>query len=176
MIQNIAKQKDVSFQLIDVSDWKAEMLNKFLNVESSRNFTLEQGDIMRVYVLKRTESQYVMLWSFHHIVIDYWSIDVLFNELKTLYTRIKVGDVKTFRTNDYDYSSYVNWQNAMLNGSEGTSKLKYWEEELSGELPILNLPIDYQRPPVQSNRGANLRLHLNKSINNKLKEISKNRG
>ncbi|WP_257138158.1 condensation domain-containing protein, partial [Bacillus toyonensis] len=117
LIQSIAKQKDVSFQLMDVSNWKTEKLNEFLNVESSRNFTLEQGDTMRVYVLKRTESQYVMLWSFHHIVIDYWSIDVLFNELKTLYTRIIVGDVSTLRTNDYDYSSYVNWQNAMLNSS-----------------------------------------------------------
>ncbi|MED2454972.1 condensation domain-containing protein, partial [Bacillus thuringiensis] len=132
LIQNIAKQKDVSFQLVDVSNWKNEKLNEFLNVESSRNFTLEQGDTMRVYVLKRNESQYVMLWSFHHIVIDYWSIDVLFNELKTLYTRIIVGDVSTLRTNDYDYSSYVNWQNAMLNSSEGASKLEYWEEELSG--------------------------------------------
>ncbi|PDX91100.1 non-ribosomal peptide synthetase [Bacillus thuringiensis] len=176
LIQNIAKQKDVSFQLMDVSNWKTEKLNEFLNVESSRNFNLEQGDTMRVYVLKRNESQYVMLWSFHHIVIDYWSIDVLFNELKTLYTRIIVGDVSTLRTNDYDYSSYVNWQNAMLNSSEGASKLEYWEEELSGELPILNLPIDYKRPPVQSNRGANLRLRLNKFIHNKLKEISKNRG
>ncbi|PFI07503.1 condensation domain-containing protein, partial [Bacillus cereus] len=104
LIQNIATQKDVSFQLVDVSNWKTEKLNEFLNVESSRNFTLEQGDTMRVYVLKRNESQYVMLWSFHHIVIDYWSIDVLFNELKTLYTRIIVGDVSTLRTNDYDYS------------------------------------------------------------------------
>ncbi|XKK19621.1 hypothetical protein HFP67_28150 [Bacillus sp. CB102A.1] len=31
--------------------------------------------------------------------------------------------------------------------------LQYWKEELSGELPVLQLPMDRPRPAVQTHRG-----------------------
>src|SRR5688572_28960689 len=42
----------------------------------------------------------------------------------------------------------------MLAGAGGEKLWRYWERELAGELPVLNLPLDKPRPPVQTYSGA----------------------
>src|SRR6185369_17645389 len=52
------------------------------------------------------------------------------------------------------YADFVHWQNEMLANPEGDRLLAYWQEQLAGELPILDLPLDRPRPLVQTYRGA----------------------
>src|SRR3989339_591566 len=56
----------------------------------------------------------------------------------------------------------------MLKGQE-----KYWLKELSGELPILNLPTDKQKPIIQTYNGSIERIIINKETVKKLKKLSK---
>src|SRR5581483_6061187 len=46
---------------------------------------LEQGPLLRALVLRITLQQHILLLSVHHIVADGWSIEVLVQELTTLY-------------------------------------------------------------------------------------------
>ncbi len=51
------------------------------------------------------------------------------------------------------YEDYVYWQAKMLDGDEGERQWNYWKKQLAGDLPLLNLPLDRPRPPVQTYRG-----------------------
>ncbi|HAO23335.1 MAG TPA: hypothetical protein DCQ37_24555, partial [Desulfobacteraceae bacterium] len=51
--------------------------------------------------------------------------------------------------------------------------IAYWKSKLSGELPVLQLPIDLPRPPVQTYNGNTFRFILNENIANNLKTLAK---
>ena len=55
-------------------------------------------------------------------------------------------------------------------------QLAYWKEELSGELPVLMLPMDRPRPPVQTHHGLTHNVLLSRSLLDKLNELSRQEG
>ncbi len=48
----------------------------------------------------------------------------------------------------------------------------FWQKELSGELPVLALPLDHPRPPVQSFIRATESIELDQSLSRKMKALS----
>ena len=52
------------------------------------------------------------------------------------------------------YADFVMWQKEWQKEESLNQHLQYWKEELSGELPVLQLPMDRPRPAVQTHRGA----------------------
>ena len=52
------------------------------------------------------------------------------------------------------YGDFARWQREWLQGKELAAHLAYWKEQLSGELPVLQLPLDHPRPAVQTFNGA----------------------
>ncbi|MBM2804326.1 MAG: non-ribosomal peptide synthetase, partial [Deltaproteobacteria bacterium] len=56
------------------------------------------------------------------------------------------------------------------------SHREYWLQRLSGILPVLNLPTDMPRPPVQGFDGSRLAILLPETLQLKLKELSRENG
>ncbi len=50
--------------------------------------------------------------------------------------------------------------------------IAYWKQQLGGELPILQLPTDYPRPPLSTNQGATQSLKLSPELTTALKSLS----
>ena len=54
------------------------------------------------------------------------------------------------------YKEYASWQ--------GTQKLvqqeEYWKKEFAGEIPVLNIKTDFQRPKNMSFKGADIQLKI----------------
>lgn len=48
------------------------------------------------------------------------------------------------------YADFVMWQKEWQKEENLNQHLQYWKEELSGELPVLQLPMDRPRPAVQN--------------------------
>jgi len=76
----------------------------------------------------------------------------------------------------FQYSDYVRWQEQMLEAAEGEQLWKFWERQLSGELPVLNLATDCPRPPVQTYDGASKPFRLNAELTRKLKSQARAHG
>ena len=53
------------------------------------------------------------------------------------------------------YTDFAKWQK-WLQGDVLNRQLTYWQEELSGELPILQLPVDGPRPVKQTYSGVRI--------------------
>ena len=99
---------------------------------------------MHVYSDGRLRN-YVLLIQ-HHVSGDGYSAGLLFSEWQQLYSASIQGDtIKVAPAGDYVDSlrSQQNW----LAGSEAERQLSYWRQQLSGELPRLQLPIDCRHPP-----------------------------
>ncbi|HEY6321945.1 MAG TPA: AMP-binding protein, partial [Thermoanaerobaculia bacterium] len=99
----------------------------------------------------------VVVLSIHHLVADFWSLEVLIGELAALY-RPAAEDGRAgppgLRPLPLTYADHARRQEAMLAGPRGKASWDFWRQELAGPLPPLELPTDRQRPRQQTFGGA----------------------
>ncbi|HEY0604587.1 MAG TPA: condensation domain-containing protein, partial [Herpetosiphonaceae bacterium] len=84
---------------------------------------------------------------------DGWSSGVFQREMIALYTAFSQGRPSPLPELPIQYADFAIWQRAWLQGAVLDQQLGYWQRRLAG-LPVLELPTDRPRPPVQSHRGA----------------------
>jgi amino acid adenylation domain-containing protein len=173
--QEIHKAIDFDIHTENISAWSEEELKAFLIGEANKPFDLLIAPLFRVYLLTRSDEEHILLLVVHHIVSDLWSLDILVKELTEFY-EAEVNSGNTILTPLITrYTDYVRYQSNMLE-SEGDSLLVYWKNQLSGELPVLNLPFDRPRPPVQTNKGGSEQFKVSKDISRKIRTISNENG
>ena len=174
--QRIHQGAKVQFEEIDASAWSRDEMEPRLADEAHRPFDLEQGPLLRVKVFKRSAQEYFLLLVVHHIVIDFWSLAILLNELGALYPAEAAGKRAALPPLDVQYSDYVRWQSEMLAGAEGERLWAYWQKQLAGQLPVLDLPTDRPRQPIQTHRGGSYDFILNDELSMRLKAFAKAQG
>ena len=64
----------------------------------------------------------------------------------------------------------------MLAGAEGERLWSYWQKQLAGQLPVLDLPTDRPRQPIQTHRGGSHDFVLNDELSGRLKALAKAQG
>ena len=95
------------------------------------------------------------------------------DELRELYQAEAAGVASRLPELPVTYEDYVRWQRRILQASHGERLWSYWRGELSGELPVLDLPTDYSRPPAQSFRGGTVSQRLDAGLTSRLKELAR---
>jgi amino acid adenylation domain-containing protein/non-ribosomal peptide synthase protein (TIGR01720 family) len=171
-VQRIADRVDSHFQQEDARHWSEARLDERLTEESERPFDLERGPLLRITLFTRSSDEHILLLAAHHIILDFWSLALLMQELGLLYESEHSGVRTTLPALSSSYSAFVRWQSEMLSSDEGERHWAYWRSQLSRELPILNLPATRPRSPVQTFRGASEPLLLNAETVRRLKTLS----
>ena len=131
---------------------------------------------MRVRLFTRSAHEHVLLLVIHHIVVDFWSLAVILNDLGELYLAETAGRAAALPPLGPQYNDFVRWQTEMLAGPAGERLWTYWKQQLAGELPVLNLPTDRPRPAIQLFRGANYDFALNGELVQRLRALAKSEG
>ena len=124
------------------------------NEEARRPFDLEQGPLLRAVLLRLDEDDHLLVLTLHHIVAEGWSVALLFGELERLYAAALEGASSPLEALPIQYADYARWQRERSRGAALEGELDYWRRQLAGELPVLELPSDRVRPPVQTFGGA----------------------
>lgn len=133
-------------------------------------FNLTQGSLFKVYLLRKING-YVLVVCAHHMVIDLASISVLLAQLVENYTRAYNGlnlncfDDNSYGKFTYDYSNYLNSEN-------GNIDKEFWNEKLSGLLPVVDLSIN-KRPSKITYDGDIYRTSICNDVNNRIKNMAK---
>jgi amino acid adenylation domain-containing protein len=149
-------------------------LDEWLRREANRPFDLKTGPVLRLTLLRRTPDEHVLVLAVHHIAVDFWSIDVILDELRLLYAAEHGSEPPA--PSQQRYVDYADQQVRMVEGADGERLWQYWSRQLSGELPNLRLPIDRPRPTVQTYRGAVHRFTLDGPLTAGLKEVGRRAG
>ena len=101
----------------------------------------------------------MLLLTLHHIVVDAWSVTILYRELAALYAAELDGRDPGLQPLPVQYADYALWQRERLGGAAMEGELAYWRERLEGTA-TLALPTDRPHPVVQSFRGTTHRFSL----------------
>ncbi len=179
-VQIIAPSLKVSLTLIDLTvapeKEKEEQVRSVAKNEALRPFDLALGPLFRAALIRVAEDDHVLVLAMHHIVSDGWSMGVLYRELGALYGAFFRSRPSPLAEVAIHYADYAAWQLEGLRGPGLESQLSYWKEQLRGSLPVLDLPADYPRAPVQSYRGARHSFNLSEELTHGLKELSQKEG
>ena len=175
-VQQIAETAEVDFRLHDATSLSEDALRQLLNDEARRPFDLERGPLFRVSLYRRAAHRHVMQVSMHHIVADFWSLAVLMHELGVLYAAEVACATPALAPLAETFTDYARQQDEMLRGEEGERLYRFWRQQLSGELPALNLPTDRPRPSVQTFDGASEFFRLDRELTAQVKEYALRRG
>ena len=167
-VQQIHEQQEVYIQITNASNWSEDYLKEQIFVEADRPFDLEKGPVLRLNLFTCTPKEHILLVTMHHIAGDMWSFDILLNELQVLYT----DETEDSLPKSLTYTEYVRRQSEMLSSSQGEKLWEYWQQQLGGELPILNLPTDRPRPPVQTYNGASHTLKVDEEVTAALNSLA----
>ena len=176
-VQVIARTLSLPLPIADLSGFpedEREAQAQHLAVEEIRRpFDLTRAPLLRVRLLRLGPEEHILILTMHHIVSDEWSQGVLFRELAALYEAHLAGTPATLRPLPIQYADYAVWQREWLQGERLERELTYWRERLQGSPPVLELPTDRPRPPVQTFRGARQSLLLPGGLGPKLRAISR---
>jgi amino acid adenylation domain-containing protein len=165
---NDLQELDESQRPSKVSAWAEE--------DARRRFDLTKGPLLRANLLRLGETEHVLLLTIHHIISDGWSVGVFVRELAALYEAYTAGRSSPLQELSIQYADFAAWQRDWLQGGRLEEQLSYWKTQLSDAPPLLELPTDRPRPPVQSYKGAHETLLLCESLSRSLKELSRREG
>ncbi|MBE9229224.1 amino acid adenylation domain-containing protein, partial [Phormidium sp. LEGE 05292] len=176
-VQEILPSIEIDCPVLDFTGGdvaRDEQIAAFFRQESQKLFDLSKVPLIRLYLLKLEPELHVLVLSAHHIVVDGWSLGVIFRELMQLYSDECQGVIC-----DYDrptqFREFINWQNEQLQSQEMKAHESYWLDKLSAP-PVLELPTDRIRPPIKTYNGDRETIKLDTEVTKSLKLLGRKQG
>jgi hypothetical protein len=120
----------------------------------NRPFDLRCAPLLRGKVIRLKPDEHLFVLVLHHIVADEWSLRVLFHELQVCYEALLLGRHPNLPELPIQYADYATWQQQWLRSEGFKKQLCYWQEQVSGNLPMLELRGDQPRQASPGFRGA----------------------
>ena len=172
-VQVIEEEAQVELSVVDLSELPParmqQELEQKLSFQVRQPFDLSRDLMLRTTLFRLENNEYVFLLTIHHVAADGWSLGVFTRELNELYTAFCQNRPGPLPELPIQYADFALWQRQWFQGDLLASSLSYWKEKLGGQLPILHLPSDRPRPPLQTFRGALYPLRLPQKLTTKLK-------
>lgn len=144
--------------------------------DAKLSFNLAQPPLFRARLVRLAECEHRLFLTLHHIIFDGYSLYQIFlPELQACYNAFSNGGDPNLPALHAQYPDYALWRKRSFTAAATDLHLRYWETQLSGPLPILNLPLDRARPANRTYRGAMTTFSIPPSTVERLKEIGANR-
>lgn len=129
-------------------------VNKQIRLLAGTPFDLASGPLVRVRVFRLQDSEYVLCFSAHHIICDAWSVSIFMRELSVLYKAFLDRKASPLPALPVQYVDVASYERSRLQDEMLDRERRFWKTQLDGCTDILELPVDFARPSVQSHHGA----------------------
>ncbi|HKV42846.1 MAG TPA: condensation domain-containing protein, partial [Blastocatellia bacterium] len=130
-IQVVRRQVDLPWEELDWRGLPAEAgnrrLEELLAADRLRGFDLSKAPLTRLAFIHASESASILLWSYHHLLLDGWSVSILMSEVFATYDAIK-HHKQIELPEPRSYRDYVMWSR----GKDLSEAELFWRENLKG--------------------------------------------
>ncbi|NOQ28302.1 MAG: AMP-binding protein, partial [Bacteroidales bacterium] len=134
--------------------------------EFIKSFDLSRAPLLRVAIIDVKGERKRLLIDMHHIISDGVSQSILEKEFQLLYSGEILSELRL------NYKDYSHWQQSKEQQSRLKDQEAYWIHQFDEKIPVLNLPTDYNRPVLQSSRGATVSFILSKEETKQIKQLT----
>lgn len=151
-----------------------QKMKEYIQKKCNEPFDLGAGPLLRVHVIKKGQNESVFLMVIHHIVADYLSLEILMKEIGETYSAIKNNRDCQLLPNSKKFSMFAEKENSFRKGADFENQKQYWINQLSGEIPLLNMHTDKSRSGTITSDGRTERFIIGKGLAKKIKQLAKN--
>ncbi|GAB4213492.1 MAG: hypothetical protein OHK0022_50690 [Roseiflexaceae bacterium] len=163
----------------DLLDWRMlhpldqqARLETYLADDRARGFDLTRTPLMRLALIRLAGTTYQFIWSHHHILLDGWSVQLIFQEVFALYRAYRRGEPAGLRP-AIPYRSYIAW----LQRQDRAAAEAFWRSELRGFRAPTTLGIDRAGMADSWDDGyEKRRLHLTASETEAISQFARQHG
>ncbi|WP_242864430.1 condensation domain-containing protein, partial [Clostridium botulinum] len=144
--QIVFKERKTKISYEDISqlsnESKESYIENFISKDKEKGFNLGKDLLIRMSILKVEKDKYEVVWSFHHILMDGWCINIIMNDFFNIYSQLK--EEKSIELPKVPpYIEYIKWL-------EDRKKLnneveEYWRSYLSCYENVAGIPISTKR-------------------------------
>ena len=177
--QIIEKETDFKIAVNDLSgsddEEKENEIRRQIVSDSKTPFRVEDGNLLKISVLKLDDKEHIVSLVMHHIISDGWSMEILISELSKIYDAFANGKPSPLAELPIQYADYAIWQKSWLKEDVLEKHLTFWKENLQ-DAEVLEFPTDYPRPPVPTYRGAQIPVNVDLPTVQALKELARSEG
>ena len=104
-----------------------EAVQAYLAEDRARGFEPERAPLTRVALLRTGEAEHVLVWSFHQMVLDGWSLPLVFRDVMALYQAARGGGEARLERAGL-FREYMEW----LSRQDLEEAERYWRGVLAG--------------------------------------------
>ncbi|HEY9229325.1 MAG TPA: condensation domain-containing protein, partial [Gemmatimonadaceae bacterium] len=155
------------------ADRRLPEAQRILRDHLRKPFHLNTGPLARYYWIRLAPDDHILGSSIHHIVADGWSMQIAMRDIAETYDALAAGRAPALKPNRIDYVDYAAWEEEQLQSGRMRPHLDYWKRELDGAPTVLELPTDRPRPAIPSPHGHRIRLDLDVSLLESLKQVGR---
>lgn len=148
-IQIVLKKRPMRIEFIDLShvlDQKEQRLAEIKANDLQAGFDLERGPLTRITVCRFSDEKHVLIWSFHHIILDGWSMAILMKDIFLIYNQLLQGQTPQFAPK-FQYKEYIRF----LVKQDQNSAKQYWHQYLQNFTEPTYLPTDFPKRSMIEN-------------------------
>ena len=147
-------------------------VQKLITQETEQLFDLSKGPLLRVSLKRLSAREHAVQLTMHHIISDGWSLEILNQEVATIYRAFSSGKPSPLAELPIQYADFAAWQRQRLQGELRQTQLSYWKQQLKDATPVLESLTDYPRPRLRTYKATTKFFEFSSSLTESLKEFS----
>ena len=160
LVQRVHPVLPPEFVVTDAAGLDLDTLREAMAADAARPFDLERGPLVRMCGYRLAADDWLILATVHHIVVDFWSLIIILDEVGRIYPRLAANAAADLPPAPGNYGEFVRRQDALLAGERGAALREYWTRELEGLPTVLELPTDLVRPRSFTGRADTVPLEV----------------
>ncbi|MEP0265313.1 amino acid adenylation domain-containing protein [Dokdonia sp.] len=129
-------------------------------------FDITSDSLVRISLVSVDDDSFFLFLDFHHIIMDGMSVVNFIGELFKKYKGTKESEKRL------NYEDYVMWQTKKIRVNNLDRDRRFWIDLYKGEIPVLNLPTTYQRPPIFETTGKRVQFTIDSKTSELLRGLA----
>jgi amino acid adenylation domain-containing protein len=155
----------IEFFLPDTADRDSRIEEIYKDI-NARPFDMREGPLLRTAFIRIDPSTCILIYVMHHIISDGWSMEILLREFSLIYRALAHAEETALTALPRQFKDFIGY---LDRGDEDGEEERYWLHRLSGELPVIDLPAQFPRPPFKTYQGEEISCLLDEQHFSRLK-------
>ncbi|WP_432339518.1 amino acid adenylation domain-containing protein [Bacillus tequilensis] len=164
--QRIHQSVEFTIEQIQASEEAAE--DRVL--EFIQAFDLAKPPLMRAGLIEIEPLRHVLVVDMHHIISDGVSVNIMMNDLSQLYAGNQPDPLSVH------YKDYAVWQQSDIQRRNIKSQEAYWLDQFHDDIPVLDMPADYERPAIRDYEGESFEFVIPEHLKQRLSHMEEETG
>jgi hypothetical protein len=173
-VQRVLPPSATTIRIVDMGDATDDDVYHAVVAEHQQPFTLETRTFG--VTLFRRAGDDTLLLDMHHIVVDAWSLTILFADLHAFYDADFHGKPAALKPLGARYSDFVAAESRLLASPRAAELCRYWSRTLAGELPTVGIPGDRPTTAKMPLAGASVPFTISTELSSAIYALAKTRG